>query len=118
MTIRLTEKRKQILGVLKKRKGIFSANDIHHKLPQIDLVTIYRNLDLFTKEKMIKKVSLSDDEIQYEYQEKPHHHAVCNDCSRVIHFKTSDEKIKKLLKLKNFEIDEIDLVVKGRCGKG
>jgi Fe2+ or Zn2+ uptake regulation protein len=115
MTIKLTEKRKKILDILKKHEGVFSANDIHQRLPQIDLVTIYRNLDLFTKEKMIKKVSLSDDEIQYEYQSDPHHHAICTDCKKVIHFNTSDEKIKKVLNIDNFEIDEIDLVVKGKC---
>ncbi|HEY0964495.1 MAG TPA: transcriptional repressor, partial [Candidatus Paceibacterota bacterium] len=58
MTLRLTEKRKQILEVLKHHRGVMSASDIHAKLPTIDLVTIYRNLDAFTKERLIKRVSL------------------------------------------------------------
>lgn len=116
MTIRLTEKRKKILDVLKRHKGVFSAGDIHKKLPEIDLVTIYRNLDLFTKEKMITKVHLKSDEVQYEYQEKPHHHAICMDCKKVIHFDASNGEIEKILGLKGFDIEEIDLVVKGRCG--
>jgi Fe2+ or Zn2+ uptake regulation protein len=115
MTIRLTEKRKKILDVLKKHHGVFSAADLHKKIPEIDLVTIYRNLDLFTKEKMIKKVHLKDDEIQYEFQEEPHHHAVCDDCQRVIHFHLDDKKIKKLLKIKDFDIEEVEMIVKGRC---
>jgi Fe2+ or Zn2+ uptake regulation protein len=117
MTIRLTNKRKQILKTLQKHEGVFSANDLHKKLPEIDLATIYRNLDLFTKEDMIKKVHLGSEEAQYEYQENPHHHAVCSECNKVIHFKTSDEKIKKILGIKNFEIDEIELIVKGKCKK-
>ena len=117
MKIRLTKKREKILNVLKKHKGTLSANDIHKKLPEIDLVTIYRNLDLFTKEKVITKVQLGTDEVQYEYQKEPHHHAVCTDCSKVIHFSASNEKIKKILGLKNFDVEEIDLVVKGKCGR-
>ena len=45
-----------MLEVLKKHHGTLSAADIHSKLPEIDLVTIYRNLDLFVKEKMIKLI--------------------------------------------------------------
>jgi Fur family peroxide stress response transcriptional regulator len=117
MTIRLTEKRKKILNVLKKHKGVFSAGDVHKKLSDIDLVTIYRNLNLFAKERMIKEVHLKSDEIQYEYQHEPHHHAICSDCQKVIHFKLPGDKVKKMLKLKNFEIEDVDLIVKGRCKK-
>ncbi len=95
-----------------------SAGEIHKKVPDIDLVTVYRNLDLFVKEKMVVKVHLKDDEVQYEYQEKPHHHAVCGKCKKVIHFDVSDDKIKKILGLNNFDVEEIDLVVKGKCQKG
>jgi Fur family peroxide stress response transcriptional regulator len=117
MKIRLTKKRKEILDALKNHGGVFSANDLHKKLPKIDLVTIYRNLDLFVKENMIKKVNLSDSEAHYEYQNTPHHHAVCTDCKKVIHFDASDKKIKKALGLEDFDVDEIDLVVRGRCHK-
>lgn len=115
MNIRLTKKRQQILDTLKNCHCTLSANDIHNKLPDVDLVTIYRNLELFTKEKIIKRVILDTDEAQYEYQPEPHHHAVCDDCNKVIHFKAPDAKIKKLLGLENFDIDEIEVTVRGKC---
>jgi Fe2+ or Zn2+ uptake regulation protein len=115
MTIKLTEKRKRILDVLKQHKGALSAASLHAKMSDVDLVTIYRNLDLFTKEKLIKRVSLSDSEAQYEYQNEPHHHAICLDCERVIHFKAPDAKIVKLLGLEGFDVDELEVTVKGKC---
>jgi len=115
MTIKLTEKRKRILDVLKQHKGALSAASLHEKIPDIDLVTIYRNLDLFAKEKFIKRVSLSDFEAQYEYQKEPHHHAICADCEKVIHFKAPDEKIIKLLGLDGFDVEELEVTVKGKC---
>jgi len=115
MTIKLTEKRQQILDVLKKNHGTLSAAEIHKQLPDIDLVTIYRNLDLFTKEKIIKQVHLGTDEAQYEYQKVPHHHAVCIECEKVIHFTAPDAKIKKLLGLEDFQVDEIEVTVRGIC---
>jgi len=115
MSIKLTEKRNKILSVLKKKNGTLSAANIHKQIPEIDLVTIYRNLDLFTKEKLIKQVHLGTEEAQYEYQKEAHHHAVCVECEKVIHFTAPDAKIKKLLGLENFVVDEIEVTVRGIC---
>lgn len=115
MNITLTNKRKKILVVLKNADGALSAAAVHKLLPDIDLVTIYRNLDMFTKEKLIKRVSLGTGEALYEYQPEPHHHAICTDCERVIHFKAPDKKIIKLLGLEKFDIDELEVTVRGKC---
>jgi Fur family peroxide stress response transcriptional regulator len=104
-----------MLDILKQHKGALSAASLHEKIPEIDRVTIYRNLDLFTKEKLIKRVPLGDTEAQYEYQSEPHHHAVCTDCEKVLHFKAPDAKIIKLLGLEGFEVDELEVTVKGKC---
>ena len=117
MTIRLTEKRQQILDVLKAHHGTLSAKEIHEKLPHMDLVTVYRNLELFVQEKLIREVHLGGNETQYEYQNEPHHHAVCDTCHKVIHFTAPDAKIKKLLGLDDFDVDEIEVTVHGRCKK-
>lgn len=93
------------------------AAEIHTALPSIDLVTIYRNLELFTKEKLIKQFHLTSGEAEYEYQEKPHHHAICNDCNKVLHFEIADEEVKKMLRLKNFSIEDFELTLKGTCKK-
>lgn len=115
MTLRITQKRQQILDVLKKHHGTLSVAEISSRLPDIDMVTIYRNLDLFVKEKLIKKILLDTGEAQYEFQNEPHHHAVCTDCNKVLHFTAPDKKIKKLLKLENFQIDDIEFTVRGVC---
>jgi len=117
MTIRITKKRQQILDILKGHRGTLSVGDIHQKLPGVDLVTIYRNLDLFVKEKLIKQIYLGTDEAQYEFQHESHHHAVCTDCEKVIHFTAPDAKIKKLLGLEDFQVDEIEVTVRGICDK-
>ncbi len=117
MNIILTKKRTQILDVLKTHHGTLTAAELHAKLPGIDLVTIYRNLDLFVKEKMIKRIHVTGSEAQFEYQAEPHHHAVCSDCERVIHFKAPDAQIKKLLGLEDFEIEDMEVTVRGTCKK-
>lgn len=115
MTLRLTKKRQLILDVLKNTHATLSAAEVHQKIPTIDLVTIYRNLDLFVAEKLIKKVHLNSGEARYEYQSKPHHHAVCTRCEKVIHFTAPDQKITKLLGLGDFTVEELEVTVRGTC---
>jgi len=118
MNRRYSKKREQILHLLKAEQGILSARDIQSKLPGLDITTIYRNLDLFVGEGNIKKVFLDNSkEILYEYQKEPHHHAVCSECERVIHFSVPSKEIKKLLGIDDFKISNIDLTIKGVCTK-
>lgn len=115
-TRRKSRKREKILNALKKAKCALSAADIHKKVPDIDLVTVYRNLDLFVDEGMIKKLSLDKLEALYEYQEHNHHHAICTDCGKIIHFRVFDKKIMDLIKLETFKPESIELTVRGKCG--
>ena len=105
----MTKKRERILNVLKKHKGTLSAKELHQKMRDIDLVTIYRNLDLFVQNKLISEMHLGKGETQYEYQHEPHHHAVCIECEKVLHFTAPDDKIKKLFGLTEFAVDEIEI---------
>lgn len=114
-TRRHSKKREAILATLKDATQPLSAADIHARLPDLDLVTIYRNLELFTSEKIIKKYHLHGGEAVFEYQDHPHHHAVCEDCERVIHFTAPDRKIIKLLGLDDFEVTELEVTVRGKC---
>ncbi len=115
MKRRTSKKRDQILETLQQSKGALSAAELHAKLPEIDLATIYRNLELFTTERVVRKLHLTEGEAHYEFQHHPHHHAICTDCEKVIHFTAPDEKIKQLLGLTDFQVDELELTVRGVC---
>lgn len=115
MTRRHSKKREQILNVLKKHHGALSAADIHKKLSELDLATIYRNLDIFVTDGEVKKLNIKDKEALFEYVQEEHYHAVCEDCDRVIHFTASGDKLKKLLKIPGFETDSIEITLRGNC---
>lgn len=115
MTRRHSKKREQILDVLKREHGALSAAELHAHLPELDLTTIYRNLDVFVADGDVKKLQLGGNEARFEYMHEPHHHAVCTECERVIHFTAPDEKIKKLLGIEDFRVDELEVTVRGKC---
>lgn len=104
--------------MLKMTHGALSAAAIHKKVPKVDLTTIYRNLDLFVKEGTAKKLNLGDSEAQYEYKADDHHHAICLDCDKVIHFTAPDEKIMELLKVKGFKPESLEITLRGVCTHG
>ena len=115
MTTRLTKNRHSILAVLKQKQEALSAAEVHSKLPEMDLATVYRSLEYLTNAKLIKKLQLGSQEARFEYQHEPHHHAICVECDRVIHFTAPDEKIKKLLGVADFKVDELEVTLKGVC---
>lgn len=116
--LRMTKQRHAILDVLQKTPAALSAAEVHERVPSIDLATIYRNLEHFTEAKFIKKLQLGSTEARFEYQAEPHHHAVCSKCERVIHFTAPDKKLKKILGVPDFDVDEIEVTVRGVCTKG
>jgi Fur family peroxide stress response transcriptional regulator len=113
--MRTTKHREAILDILTHSDTALTAADIHRALPHMNLVTIYRNLEQFVLLGTIKKMFLADGEALFEYQTHPHHHAVCDDCHKVIHFTAPDEKIKKLLGLEDFSIKNLEVTVHGLC---
>ena len=115
MNFRLTANRQRLLSFLQNNQGPFSAAEIHGHLPDMDLVTIYRNLELFTKEQVLKRLHLNTGEACYEYQSEPHHHAVCTECEKVFHFAVSPQAIKDLLPIKDFSIADVEVTVRGTC---
>jgi Fur family transcriptional regulator, ferric uptake regulator len=115
LTMKLTKHRQAILDTLAHHNGAISAQSLHTCLPHINLVTIYRTLELFTEQGMIRKLFLDGTEAVYEYQQHPHHHAICTDCHSVIHFDTKTDALKQLLTKKGFSVESIDITVRGRC---
>ena len=103
------------MKVLKSTHGALSAAAIHKKVPTIDLTTIYRNLDMFVKDGLVKKLNLGEGEAQYEYKFDDHHHAICQDCDKVIHFSAPDQEIMELLHVKGFKADTLEITLKGNC---
>ncbi len=112
---RNSKKRQSILDTLKRCHGALSAADLHKKLPDMNLTTVYRNLELFVADGLVKKLNLNSDEALYEYAKEVHHHAICTDCDKVIHFTAPDKEIEQMLGLRDFKADSIEITVKGSC---
>ena len=56
---------------------------LYKKIPTLSRTTIYNTLNLFEKKKLVGSVSALDNELRYEFLEKPHAHFLCVECKEV-----------------------------------
>ena len=113
--MRITKHRQEIIDLLEHSEDAMSAADIFAALPHINLATIYRNLESFALAGTVTKLNLGGDEARFEVQHEPHHHAICDDCQKVIHFTVNDEELIKEFALPGFNIKNLEVTLRGVC---
>ncbi len=80
---KLTRPRKMVLDFLSKKHIPYRPKDIYKKLKkQIDLVSVYRALQLFTKLEILYKEKING-EYQYYLANSQHHHITCRKCNKI-----------------------------------
>ena len=84
---RNTIQKKIVFDVLKKSKNHPTAHALYDiirkKMPTISLGTIYRNLEILSEEKIVKKLRYADKEKRYEAIIKEHYHIKCEACGKI-----------------------------------
>ncbi len=113
--MRTTKHREEILATLAHSNQALTAGDIHVLLPHINLVTIYRNLEAFALAGAIKKLHLDTNEAYFEYQDHPHHHAICDTCEKIIHFTIPEQSLTKYINIPGFATSSIEVTLRGHC---
>ncbi|OFX19252.1 MAG: hypothetical protein A2041_06305 [Bacteroidetes bacterium GWA2_31_9b] len=86
--------------------------------PNIAVGTIYRTLETFVENGIIKKVKTEKDVMRYDVVTDHHHHLYCNECDYIENY--FDDELDQLLmdyfkskKLPEFNIREINLQIVG-----
>ena len=115
-----SKQREIVLKILKESYSHPTAEDVFKLAREIDknisLGTVYRNLDILCKEKIIEKISTNIGVDRYDFKKSSHSHAICDNCGHVIDFETSID-ITKLQKELNdsFDITLDEIRICGTC---
>lgn len=82
--IRLTPQRKVILEALHRDKTHPTADEIYQRvrnqMPRISLGTVYRNLELMSREGLIRKLEYGGGQKRFDGRCDPHYHVRCVEC--------------------------------------
>jgi len=121
--LKVTPQRVAVLEALYSSDLHPSAEDIYVIVnktnPNIAVATIYKILDSFAENKIIRRISTDSDIMRYDRQTGQHHHLYSEESGRIVDYHDSD--INRILndyfKEKNipdFQIENIQLQIKGK----
>ena len=116
-----SRQRELILNILSASRKHPTAEEILTEVRREDQKvargTVYRNLGLLVENGDIIKIATSDGVCRYDYIHKPHSHAVCSKCGRVIDFvcHKNAQIADQLLSELGFKADGCEFFAFGVC---
>ena len=120
---RVTPQRVIILEAMAARGGHMTAEEIYQLVsgdhPYINRSTVYRTLDMLSREHIISATDLGKGCTHYEVRrDEPHHHMVCQQCGQVAEVDhTLLEPLRLALKRKyDFSANIEHFAIFGICG--
>ncbi len=94
------------------------AAEIQQTLPEVNVSTVYRTLELLVGLDLVQETRLAGLATYYEVAPEPvHHHYVCTRCGKVGHFADAllEPVRRELLEAADFSVSEVRLTVFGLC---
>lgn len=121
--LKVTPQRIAILEAIIKLNNHPTAENIvefiRQNHPNISVATVYKVLDAFVENQLIKRVTTEKDVMRYDAIMEKHHHICCSDSDRIEDF--VDEELNELLskyfenkQIHGFKIEDIKLQIIGK----
>ncbi len=121
--LRVTPQRIAILGAIIDLNNHPTAENvieyIKKKHPNISVGTVYKVLDSFVENNLLKKVKTESGIMRYDPLQSSHHHLYCEETDRIEDYE--DETLDALISdyfekkgIKNFKIQNIQLQITGK----
>lgn len=85
-------------------------------MPTLSKSTVYNTLKILRDARLVREVTIEENEVHYEYAIKAHGHFRCLDCGEIYDFQADAEEINTD-ELRGFCITEKDIYFKGVCGQ-
>lgn len=89
-------------------------SDAQQSVPNLNLATIYRNLNLLIQEQLVAAVQLPGQPTRFEIAGHHHHHFHCRECDKVFDIHACSSAISQLAP-KGFAVDDHEVILYGRC---
>ena len=119
--MRYSKQRETIHHIIANTKSHPTADWIYQeskkKIPNISLGTVYRNLKSLEKSGQIIAIPTGN-AVRYDGNIEKHNHLKCTECNELVDVIIFQEDISKsMLKKYNFKVEEIDVIILGKCVK-
>lgn len=116
--IRPSFHRMKILEYLLKERNHPTVDTVFDALksmfPTLSRTTVYNTMKLFLSHGVVQALTIEEKEVRYDADTSLHGHFKCVVCGSVYDFGV-EEEIKKFMHLKDFQINEHYIFLKGVC---
>ncbi len=112
---RNTKNKKSILECFAKQHTI-TIKELSNLLPNIELSVIYRNIERFVDDGVLREIFVSQNIVAYELADDIHDHFICDNCHLITPLHLQTKLIKNMLP-NNSVLNSGGIVVHGICGK-
>lgn len=116
--LRITPQRLEILKYLDVHRSHPTVDEIYSALkkdnPSISKTTVYNSVETLKEHGIIQSLTITGSEMRYDYENKMHHHFLCNECGRIIDINIECPNIGKVLKC-GHKVIEVHGYFKGTC---
>ena len=114
--MRMTAQRDRVLAAVREL-GHATPEQIGEAVPEVDLPTVYRTLELLEEIGLVRHAHLGHGAPSYRPVEDDHIHVVCHTCGSVLDAAPDliDELERRLRSTSGFVLDRSHFTVFGRC---
>ncbi|HET6785561.1 MAG TPA: transcriptional repressor [Erysipelotrichaceae bacterium] len=112
-----TKQKEIILDAVFDLKYHPTADEIYLHLkkdhPRLSLATVYRNLNIYTEEGKVRKVSIPGDSDRFDFNLSYHEHFYCEKCNKVYDIQLNLKDVVN--KISPFTVSSYKLMLYGSC---
>ncbi|SDI91901.1 nickel uptake regulator, Fur family [Frankineae bacterium MT45] len=114
--LRMTEQRAQVLETVRRLEHA-TPDQLSETLPDVDLATVYRTLELLEEIGLVRHTHLGHGPASYRPADDDHIHVVCHSCGAVLDAPADlvDALAQRLEVEQGFQLDRAHFTVFGRC---
>ncbi|SOD70728.1 Fur family nickel uptake regulator [Jatrophihabitans sp. GAS493] len=114
--LRMTEQRAQVLETVRRLEHA-TPDQLSETLPDVDLATVYRTLELLEEIGLVRHTHLGHGPASYRPAEDDHIHVVCHSCGAVLDAPADlvDALARRLQSEQGFALDRAHFTVFGQC---
>ena len=112
----MTPQRQQVLDAVRRLEHA-TPEQISAAVPEIDLTTVYRTVELLEELGLLRHTHLGHGPASFRLAADQHVHVVCHACGRVIDVPNNliDELVERLHDERRFIVDRSHFTVFGQC---
>lgn len=87
---------------------------VHEGFPMLSRATVYNTLNLFVEKGLLRQLVLAEGRTVFDPRLEPHHHFIDDETGRIDDLEWSAVKVGDVKDLKNYEVREYMVVMRGR----